>query len=140
MKKYTVSIVDEPIPHGQIKIADFLPDPEARLDSMQMKHKPISDSNIPFRDLTSPESKRKSIGQLIDKLNVVSSIRYQRTIEDTYCNVYSYDFCHFCNVYLPTVWWTDDALKKIVQGEDVEAVFEETVDRIYSSAIHDWFL
>lgn len=140
MKKYTVSIVDEPIPHGQIKIADFLPDPEARLDSMQMKHKPISDSNIPFRDLTSPESKRKSIGQLIDKLNVVSSIRYQRTIEDTYCNVYSYDFCYFCKVYLPTVWWTDDALKKIVQGEDVEAVFEETVDRIYSSAIHDWFL
>lgn len=140
MKKYTISIVDEPIPHGQIKIADFLPDPEARLDSMQMKHKPISDSNIPFRDLTSPESKRKSISQLIDKLNVVSSIRYQRTIEDTYCNVYSYDFCHFCKVYLPTVWWTDDALKKIVQGEDVEAVFEETVDRIYSSAIHDWFL
>lgn len=140
MKKYTVSTVDEPIPHGQIKIADFLPDPESRLDSMEMKHKPISDSNIPFRDLTSPESKRKSIGQLIDKLNVVSSIRYQRTIEDTYCNVYSYDFCHFCKVYLPTVWWTDEALEKVLEGQEVEAIFEQTVDRIYSSAIHDWFL
>ncbi|MNF58570.1 hypothetical protein D3C84_401320 [compost metagenome] len=140
MTKYTLSIVDDPIPNDQIKIADFLPDPESRLDSMEMKHKPIRDSSIPFRDLTSPATKRESIGRLIDKLDVVSNIRYQRTVEDTYCNVYSYDYCHFCKVYLPTVWWTDEALEKVLEGQEVEAVFEQTVDRIYSSAIHDWFL
>lgn len=140
MTKYTLSIVDNPIPNDQIKIADFLPDAESRLDSMEMKHKPIRDSSIPFRDLTSPATKRESIGRLIDKLDVVSNIRYQRTVEDTYCNVYSYDYCHFCKVYLPTVWWTDEALEKVLEGQEVEAVFEQTVDRIYSSAIHDWFL
>jgi hypothetical protein len=127
-------------PHSLIQKADLLPDPEARLDSIEMKHKPIMDSSIPFRDLTDTSTKKESIHQLIAKLDVTNSIRYQRTVEDTYCNVYSYDFCHFSKVYLPTVWWTDDALKKILEGEEVEAVFEDTVDRIYSSAIHDWFL
>jgi hypothetical protein len=140
MTKDTLSIVADPIPNDRIKIADFLPDAQSRLDSMEMKHKPIEDPSIPFRDLTSPASKRESIGRLIDKLDVTTNIRYQRTVEDTYCNVYSYDYCHFCKVYLPTVWWTNEALEKVLKGQEVEAVFEQTVDRIYSSAIHDWFL
>lgn len=145
MKKYTVSIAslplgDIPIPNSQIKKVDLLPDPESRLDSMEMKEKPIGDSSIPFRDLTDSASKKESIGRLIDKLDVATNVRYQRTVEDTYCNVYSYDYCYFSKVYLPTVWWTDEALEKIVQGQEVEAIFEQTVDRIYSSAIHDWFL
>ncbi|KUJ62417.1 hypothetical protein AR687_08145 [Flavobacteriaceae bacterium CRH] len=145
MENYTVSqaslpLVDNPIPNSQIKKADLLPDPESRLDSMEMKEKPIKDSSIPFRDLTDVASKKESIHQLIDKLDVEKNIRYQRTIEDTYCNVYSYDYCYFAKVYVPTVWWTDESLEKILKGQEVEAVFEETVDRIYSSAIHDWFL
>ncbi len=128
------------LPQYQILEANLLPDHQTRLDSMENKEKPILDSSIPFRDLTSPESKRKSIGRLIDKLDVETSVRYQKTPEDTYCNVYSYDYCYFSKVYLPTVWWTDESLEKIKQGQEVTAVFEETVDRIYSSAIHDWFL
>jgi hypothetical protein len=137
---YLVPTVENSNSHKQIKAADLLPDPESSLDSMEMKEKPIGDSSIPFRDLTSLESKKESIGRLIDKLDVATNVRYQRTVEDTYCNVYSYDYCYFCKVYLPTVWWTDDALEKVLEGQEVEAVFEETVDRIYSSAIHDWFL
>lgn len=145
MEKHTVSAAsltlgDNPVPNSKIKKADLLPDPESRLDSMEMKEKPIGDSTIPFRDLTDTASKKESIHRLIDKLDVDVNVRYQRTIEDTYCNVYSYDYCYFCKVYLPTVWWTDEALEKIVQGQEIEAIFEETVDRIYSSAIHDWFL
>lgn len=132
--------LEDSIAHNKIKEADLLPDPESRLDSMEMKERPIMDSSIPFRDLTDSESKRESISRLIDKLDVFSNVRYQRTVEDTYCNVYSYDYCHFCKVYLPTVWWTDEALEKVLSGQEVEAVFEQTVDRIYSSAIHDWFL
>lgn len=145
MEKHTVSAAslalgDNPVPNSKVKKADLLPDSESRLDSMEMKEKPIGDSSIPFRDLTDTASKKESIHRLIDKLDVAVNVRYQKTIEDTYCNVYSYDYCYFCKVYLPTVWWTNEALEKIVQGQEVEAIFEETVDRIYSSAIHDWFL
>lgn len=144
MEKHIESVAslpleNNPITYPQIKKADLLPDPESRLDSMEMKEKPLSDSNIPFRDLTNADSKKQSIHQLIAKLDVENSLRYQRTVEDTYCNVYSYDYCYFSKVYLPTVWWTDESLEKMTQGQEVEAVFEKTVDRIYSSAITDWF-
>ncbi|HEU4789457.1 MAG TPA: hypothetical protein VFS71_07215 [Flavobacterium sp.] len=137
---YSMPTLEDSIAHNKIKEADLLPDPESRLDSMEMKERPIEDSSIPFRDLTDSASKRESIGRIIEKLDVETNLRYQRTVEDTYCNVYSYDYCHFCKVYLPTVWWTDDALEKVLDGQEVEAIFEQTVDRIYSSAIHDWFL
>lgn len=145
MEKYIESVtslplIDNTIPNSLIVKADLLPDPESQLDSTEMKEKPIADSTIPFRDLTNSDTKKESIARLIEKLNVKTNIRYQRTVEDTYCNVYSYDYCYFSKVYLPTVWWKPDALEKILQGQEVEAVFEQTVDRIYSSAIHDWFL
>lgn len=145
MEKHTVSVAslpldDNAISNSQIKKADLLPDPESRLDSMEMKEKPLCDSSIPFRDLTNTATKKESLGQLIDKLDVENNVRYQRTVEDTYCNVYSYDYCYFSKVYLPTVWWTPESLEKVLQGQEVEPVFEQTVDRIYSSAIHDWFL
>jgi len=145
MEKHTVTVasldlVDNPIPNIHIKKADLVPDPESRLDSMEKKEAPIYDSAIPFRNLTDTASKKESIHQLIEKLDVETNLRYQRTVEDTYCNVYSYDFCYFSKVYLPTVWWTEDSLEKVLKGQEVEPVFEETVDRIYSSAIHDWFL
>jgi hypothetical protein len=137
MDKDTLSVTA--LPQYKILKADLLPHPESRLDSMENKENPIEDSSIPFRDLSSLETKRKSIGRLIDKLDVENNIRYQRTPEDTYCNVYAYDFCHFAKVYLPTVWWTAESLEKIKRGQEVIPIFEETVDRIYSSAIHDWF-
>lgn len=145
MEKYNVSVVsstleDNTIPNDKIKKVDLLPDPESRLDSMEMKEKPLMDSSIPFRDLTNVATKKESITKLIEKLDVETNIRYQRTVEDTYCNVYSYDYCYFSKVYLPTVWWTEESLEKVLNGQEVEPVFEQTVDRIYSSAIHDWFL
>lgn len=145
MEKHTVTVASLPLDEHtlsniQIKEANLLPDLQSRLDSMEMKEKPLMDSSIPFRDLANPSTKKESIAQLIDKLDVENNVRYQRTVEDTYCNVYSYDYCYFSQVYLPTVWWTPESLEKIIQGQDVEAVFEQTVDRIYSSAIHDWFL
>ena len=126
--------------NDQIKMAQLDPHTDSRLDSMEMKFNPMVDDSIPFRDMTDLDSKKKSIRELIRKLDVTSSLRYQRTIEDTYCNVYSFDYCLHANVYLPTVWWTEDSLKKILSGQSVEAVFNETVEPIYSSAIHDWFL
>ena len=144
MEKYTISAPIAPIHNSiqntKITKAHLQTDPESRLDSMEMKETPLADSTIPFRDLTDVASKKESINRIIDKLDVENSLRYQKTIEDTYCNVYSYDYCYFADVYLPTVWWTPESLEKILKGQHVEAVFEKTVDRIFSSAIHDWFL
>ncbi|MBF7091277.1 hypothetical protein IUY40_06975 [Flavobacterium sp. ALJ2] len=145
MGKHTITeeivlLEDNPIANKLIKKADLLPDSESQLDSIKKKERPIQDSSIPYRDLTNVASKKESIGQLIKKLNVETNIRYQITTEDTYCNVYSYDYCYFSKVYLPTVWWTRKALERILQGQEEKAVFKQTVDRIYSSALHDWFL
>ncbi len=134
-----ISSAKESKPDSQIKRAELLPHHDSRLDSMLMKIHPISDKDVPYRDLSSLETKKESLRQLIDKLNVTKSIRYQRTVEDTYCNVYSYDYCYFSKAYLPTVWWTEEALEKILDGQEIEAVFGKTVENIYSSAIHDWF-
>lgn len=144
MENHTITEIpttldDNQILNNLIKKADLLPDPESRLDSMEMKQTPLNDTTIPYRDLTDTASKKESISRLIAKLDVENSIRYQKTVEDTYCNVYSYDYCYFSKVYLPTVWWTAESIEKLANGQDVEAVFEETVDRIYSSAITDWF-
>jgi hypothetical protein len=144
MEKHIESVASLPLENNpttypQIKKADLLPDPESRLDSMAMKQTPLSDSTIQYRDLTDVVSKKESIARLIAKLDVENSIRYQRTVEDTYCNVYAYDYCYFSKVYLPTVWWTAESLQKMANDQVVEAVFEQTVDRIYSSAITDWF-
>jgi hypothetical protein len=135
-----ITIVENQVPDFRIKIANFPPDPESRLDSMEVKWKPISDVTIPFRDLTNLSTKKESYAKLIAKLDVEKSIRYQRTVEDTYCNVYTFDYCYFSNVYVPTIWWTEQSLQSVLNGEEVEVIYESTIDHIYSSAIHDWFL
>lgn len=114
--------------------------PDARLDSQLRRFHPLSDPKIPYRDLTDVAAKKASLHDLIAYLNVNKSLRYQRTPEDTYCNVYSFDYCHFAQVYLPTVWWTEASIQRLQAGEEVEPIFEDTVMPIYSSAIHDWFM
>ena len=135
-----LSLCDDSIANSPILKADLAPHRASRLDTVEMKQHPLWDSSIPFRDMTDVATKKESISRIIDSLDVETNIRYQKTVEDTYCNVYSYDYCYFSKVYLPTVWWTDEALEKIKQGQEVKAIFDQTVERIYSSAIHDWFL
>ncbi len=134
------SLVEDSTPDLRIKSASLRAHPNSRLDTMDRKRHPLYDESIPYRDMSDASTKKESIRQLIEKLDVTNSLRYQRTIEDTYCNVYSYDFCYFLKVYLPTVWWTDESLEKILNGQAVIPVLEDTVEPIYSSAIHDWFL
>lgn len=140
----STAIQNPPLEHQiidkRVTEAILQPHVDSRLDSMLSKFHPLSDPTIPQRDLTNTESKVESLHQLIDKLAVTKSLRYQRTPEDTYCNVYSFDYCHFAKVYLPTVWWTEESISKLQQGEEVIPEFGTTVQAIYSSAIHDWFL
>ncbi|NRT12125.1 hypothetical protein [Flavobacterium sp. 14A] len=136
----TEKVAENTIIEGSMKPAVFAADAASGLNSTRMKYKPMLDDTILFRDETSVETKKHSIAQLIEKLNVIENLRYKRTVEDTYCNVYSFDYCHFNNVYLPTVWWTDEAIERLQAGEDVTPIYNDTVKTIYSSAITDWFV
>ncbi len=138
--RYLVPFVDDQIKISGIKEVNFQPDSKASLNSKQMMFKPIGDSSIPFRDLTSIESKIDSIKQIINKLNVASSIRYQKTEKNTFCNIYAYDFCYFCKTYLPRIWWNENSLKKILSGEALDIIYEKTVSELNANALHDWLL
>jgi hypothetical protein len=135
----SLSLRNQPVLSSPIKKANLLPHIDSQLESGKMKQHPMMDASIPYRDLTSAASKKESLSQLIDKLDVEHHLRYQRTVDDTYCNVYAYDYCYYSKVYLPTVWWTTAALEKLALGQDQEAIFNQTVERIYSSALTDWF-
>lgn len=143
MKKDTIASATIPLSEDKllnhvIPEAHLEADPESQLDTQEKKETPLMDATLPYRDETNSDTKKASLLNLVELLNVEQSLRYQRTPEDTYCNVYTYDFCYFSNVYIPTVWWTPESLEKLKNGETVIPIFEDTVERIYSSAIHDW--
>lgn len=138
--KYLAILADDSTVYTEIKEANFSPDPKASLDSKMYMHKPIGDSSIPYRDLSTPDSKKNSIHQLINKLNVASSIRYKRTDTNTFCNIYAYDYCYFCRAYIPRVWWNMSAIKKLLKEEPVEIIYGNTVNELNANALHDWFL
>ncbi len=125
---------------ARIKPAILSTHPDSRLDSQLLKHHPLADNGMVYRDMTDVESKKKSLHAIIAQLDVSHNLRYQKTPEDTYCNVYSFDYCHFSKVYLPTVWWTENSLKRVLNGEEVKPIMYDTVGHIYSNALHDWLL
>lgn len=62
---------------------------------------------------------RASQYAVVEALNVSQSSRYQRTPTKTFCNIYAYDFVTAMGGYLPRVWWTRPALRRIEAGEEV---------------------
>jgi hypothetical protein len=56
---------------------------------------------------------------VVETLNVTTSARYQPGNNKTFCNIYAYDFVSAMGGYLPRVWWTDRALRRIEAGAEV---------------------
>jgi hypothetical protein len=54
---------------------------------------------------------------IIETLKVETSKRYQPTDSTTYCNVYAYDLVTALGGYLPRVWWHEQYLAPLQQGE-----------------------
>lgn len=100
---------------------------------------PIGDSNRPGRDMSSNSSKVNSIHEILNYLDVEDSVRYQRKGSKTYCNVYAYDFCYLCNVYLPRVWWKGPALIQLSNGESVEVSYNNTIVEMRANDLFHWF-
>lgn len=136
-----IELVDETKEKSiDIEVPNFELGAKASLDSKEETYKPIGDPSIPYRDLTSLESKLTSIRKIIAALDVSKSFRYQKDTSDTYCNIYTFDYCFFAKVYIPRLRWTDKAIEQLKKGEEVAVVFNDTVKPFYSNYIYDWFL
>ncbi|SHG14230.1 SH3 domain-containing protein [Flavobacterium segetis] len=125
---------------SDIEIPNFEATSLSSLNSKIETYKPIGDSSIPFRDLSSVASKLKSIEKIIEILNVSKSYRYEKDESDTYCNVYAFDYCFFNRVYIPRLRWTDKALVELEKGNEVSLIFNDTVRPFYTNYLYDWFV
>lgn len=138
--RYLEPMAEEAILVEGISKADYANHKSASLFTKGAMHKPIGTPKIPYRDQSNADTKRSSIAKLVDTLNVERSERYRPTSQNTFCNIYAYDFCHFCDTYIPRVWWKPKSLKLLIQGEKVEVLYGETVYELNANALHDWLL
>lgn len=85
------------------------------------------------------QRKAADIGQIITWLAVSQNKRYERTATETFCNIYAYDFCCLAGVFVPRVWWTPEAIQKLIAGQTVVPKYAVTVDEITANQIALWF-
>lgn len=77
---------------------------------------------------------------VVATLRVEQSDRYQpeNNPRRTYCNIYAYDYVSALGGYLPRVWWTPDALRRIRAGEEVAVRYGRTVLEVNANAMTNW--
>lgn len=99
---------------------------------------PLNEDYMPYREGGDVNSKIASIYKIIDFLDVKNSKRYGPTVTNTFCNIYAYDFCYLCRVYLPRVWWVSKAINSILNGTNVPVIYSETVREMNANSLFDW--
>lgn len=100
---------------------------------------PLGEIPRPGRLAGSSAERVQQLSKIIDYLDVERSVRYQPKAPETYCNIYSCDYCYLAGAYLPRVWWTPDALRKLARQEEVKPVYAETVTELNANALLGWF-
>ncbi|WP_343518715.1 SH3 domain-containing protein [Sphingomonas sp.] len=95
---------------------------------------PIGEPGMPRN--TPPSAAQ--LNKVIAWLAVEQSRRYQAGGGRTYCNIYAYDVAYAAGVYLPRVWWTDQAIAALEAGRQVAAQYDETIREMNANAIHNW--
>ena len=86
-----------------------------------------------------PETRVAAIGELINWFKVESSVRYLPEGGAIFCNIYAYDYCFMTEAYLPRVWWTQQAIVKLEQGQTVAVKYGVTVYEILANGLNEWF-
>jgi hypothetical protein len=79
-----------------------------------------------------------ALNRIIDWLAVESSRRYRATGRTTFCNVYACDVAYLAGAYLPRVWWTEAAIRRLRRGVAVAPRYAETILELNANALHDW--
>ncbi|MGE5155076.1 MAG: SH3 domain-containing protein, partial [Bdellovibrio bacteriovorus] len=103
---------------------------------------PLEESGQPKITGSTPETRARQLLAIIAWLDCENPEhrRYRAKGGATYATTYACDYCHLAGVYLPQVWWTADALARIVQEEQVDVAFGRTVRELSTNALHDWLL
>lgn len=89
---------------------------------------------------TTPDALRAELNTIIDWLAVdkAANKRYQPRSGVTFCNVYAHDFCTLAGVYLPRVWWSQAAVEKLAQGQNVVPLLNNTIDEVRANDLFRW--
>jgi hypothetical protein len=111
---------------------------QVKRNSVNGRAFPLNEPNMPFRDGTDLNSKIASIYRIIEFLDVKNSQRYRPTVNNTYCNIYAYDYCYLNNVYIPRVWWIPKAINSIMNNINVPIIYAETVREMNTNSLFDW--
>jgi hypothetical protein len=100
----------------------------------------LNEPNQPARTGATPQALRKSLWRIVDYLAVdkASHARYQPRDGMTYCNIYAHDYCALAGVYLPRVWWSQEALERLTRGEAVEPRIGATILEQRANDLFRW--
>jgi hypothetical protein len=100
----------------------------------------LNESGQPGRKGETGAERCAELAAIIDWLAVDKSShkRYQPTSTSTFCNIYTHDYCFLAGVYLPRVWWLPGAIERLAKGEQVEAVYEKTIDEQRANDLFRW--
>jgi len=99
----------------------------------------LNEAGAPTRLAGAATSKVRALHAIIQWLQVERSLRYARGGGKTFCNIYAYDYCHLAQAFLPRVWWTRAALRKLDQGIAVTPVYGTTVTELNANSLYQWF-
>jgi len=99
---------------------------------------PLGEADAPRRDSTAPATRVQQLHAIVKYLDVERSVRYLRTPESTYCNIYACDYCYLAGVYLPRVWWTPRALTQLGAGAALAPKYGDTVRELNANALYEW--
>ncbi|TND07881.1 MAG: hypothetical protein FD123_2871 [Bacteroidetes bacterium] len=115
--------------------------PQSNRNSINSRHCPLSETDLPKRNTAGNiQSKNADAHAIVAYLDVVNSLRYQRTTQSTYCNIYAYDFCYLAQAYLPRVWWTSKTLMEFAKtpGYNPAPAYAKNVNELNANSLFDW--
>ena len=95
---------------------------------------------MPTRQGATPQERADSLARIVAFLapDDATHKRYLPSNGTTFCNIYVHDYCHLAGVYLPRVWWNDDALVKIKAGQPITAELGTTVHEVVVNELVGW--
>lgn len=100
----------------------------------------LNEAGQPTRSGSTPAQLTAKLAEIIDWLAVDKDAhkRYKPGSGKTYCNIYTHDYCHLANVYLPRVWWTQGAIVKLTKGEQVLPKYASTIEEMRANDLFRW--
>lgn len=100
----------------------------------------LNEAGQPSRQGTGAEALRAELAAIADWLAVDDErhLRYRPRDGSTFCNIYAHDFCHLAGIYLPRVWWTQNALLRLERGEAIEPLIGSTIHELRANDLFRW--